>query len=265
MSRLLLFYLTCILLWLGAGPASAQVYYLDLAAQPLNLPAPAFTVEQVLDGRASIGTVHRGLSNIPQVASLRPSVAATLTTYLQAQLPPGSAEKPRLVLVVKQLHLTEKTTALYEEASLELALDAYVHLPDGYHYAMSTNDVTEGKGMETTARHSPNLALAIQHCLGQCQTIDWTKAAGQLAHSLADLEQIGRLAAGVAMYTILVDSVRIRGYFPTFLAFRNNQPIAQPALLVEAQPRKAKNWEGTTEVKPYFATANGSKDYLRNA
>jgi hypothetical protein len=67
------------------------------------------------------------------------------------------------------------------------------------------------------------------------------------------------------MYPILVDSVRIRGYFPTFLAFRNNQPIVQPALLVEAQPRKAKNWEGTTEVKPYFATANGSKDYLRNA
>jgi hypothetical protein len=87
------------------------VYYLDLAAQPLNLPAPAFTVEQVLDGRANragIGTVHRGLSNIPQVASLRPSVAAALTTYLQAQLPPGSAKKPRHVLVVNQLHLTEK-------------------------------------------------------------------------------------------------------------------------------------------------------------
>lgn len=268
MNRLLLFCLTSALLGLVATPARGQVYYVDLAAQPLNLPAPTFAVEQVLDGRpnrAGIGTVHRGLSNIPQVAGLRPNVAAALTTYLQAQLPPAAAETPRLVLVIRQLHLAEEITALYEKASLELALDAYVHLPDGYHYALSASDFIEGKGMETTARHPANLALALQHCLTQCQGISGAKAAVQPARSLAYLEQIGRLATGTPLYPILTDSVRKKGYFPSFLAFRNNQPETQPALLLETAPRKAKGWEGTTEAKPYFATASGGKEYLRNA
>ncbi|WP_201986695.1 hypothetical protein [Hymenobacter rubidus] len=268
MNRPLLWGLIGALFWLASSPSRAQVYYVDLAAQPLNLPASAFAVEQVLDGRpnrAGIGTVHRGLNNIPQVAGLHPTVAAALTAYLQAQLPPGTADKPRLVLVIRQLQLAEEITALYEKASLELALDAYVHLPDGYHYALSASDFIEGKGMETTARHAPNLALALRHCLAQCQGINWAKSAEQPARSLAYLEQTGRLAEGTPVYPILVDSVRKKGYFPTFLAFRNNQPEVRPALLVEAVPRKAKGWEGTSEVKPYFATASGGKEYLRNA
>jgi hypothetical protein len=268
MNRQLLFSLTSALLWLAACPASGQVYYVDLTAQPLSLPAPAFAVEQVLDGRpnrAGIGTVHRGLNNIPQVAGLRPNVSTALTTYLQAQLPPGTAETPRLVMVVRQLHLTEEMTALYEKASLELALDAYVHLADGYHYALSASDFIEGKGLETTARHPANLALALQHCLAQCQTINWAKTAEQPARPLAYLEQIGRFANGAPLYPILTDSVWKKGYFPSFLAFRNNQPETQPALLVETVPRKDKGWEGTAEMKPYFASANGGKEYLRNA
>ncbi|GAB3580205.1 hypothetical protein [Hymenobacter daeguensis] len=268
MNRGFFFYLAGILLSLLAGPVCGQVYYVDLAAQPLNLPAPAFAIEQVLDGRpnrAGIGTVHRGLNNIPQVAGLRPTVAAALTTYLQAQLPAGAADTPRLVLVVRQLHLAEEITALYEKATLELAFDAYVHLSDGYHYALSASDFIEGKGMETTSRHSPNLALALRHCLAQCQGISWAKAAEQPARPLAYLEQVGRLAAGNPAYPILTDSVRQKGYFPTFLAFRNNQPEVRHELLVETVPRKAKGWEGTTEAKPYFATASGGKDYLRSA
>jgi hypothetical protein len=261
---------TCFLLLIGllfyARGGQTQVYYVDLAAQPLGLATANFTVEQVLDGRAGragIGTVHRGLHNISQVASLKPDVGTALTTYLQAQLPRPATPAPALVLVVRQLQLAEEITTFYEKASIDLAVDAYVHLPDGYHYALNAADYVEGKGMETTARHPRHLAQALQHCLTQCQSINWAKAAGQPARTLEYLQQVGRPAGGAPSYPILTDSVRRRGYFPNFLAFRNNQPVEQPALLVETRPRTAKGWEGTLAVNPYTATAGGGKDYLR--
>ena len=76
-------------------------------------------IEQVLDGRAKrtgIGTVHRDVYNALQQADLRPNVPQALTAWVKAQLPQHPTDHP-IVLVVRQLALTEEITAFSEKAS----------------------------------------------------------------------------------------------------------------------------------------------------
>ncbi|MFC7669933.1 hypothetical protein ACFQT0_23095 [Hymenobacter humi] len=122
----------------------------------------------------------------------------------------------------------------------------------------------ESKGMETTAQHPANLALAFQRCLAQCQSVNWDKLPAQPARTLAELQQLSRPAAVALRYSALIDSVRPKGYYPTFLAFRNNQPVTEPALTVRSTPRTAKGWVGTLEVEPALAAATGTPTALRN-
>ena len=251
----------------GAGQAArAQVYYLDLSKQVLSLPDRAVHVEQVLDGRAKrtgIGTVHRGVYNALQPADLRPSVPQALTAWMQSQLPPRPTDHP-VVLVVRQLALAEEINAFSEKASLDLAIDVYAHLADGYHFVLSAAELVESKGLETTARHPANLALALQRCLAQCQSVNWAQLPPQPARTLAELQQLGHPAAPALVYAILTDSVHRKGYYPTFLAFRNNQPVTEPALSVASTPRTAKGWEGTLEVVPTLApTPTAPSETLR--
>ncbi len=255
-------------LWLSLTPAAqAQVYYLDLSKATLDLPNRAVHVEQVLDGRprrGSIGTVHRGLSNIRQPADLQPNVPQALTAWVQGQLPARPTDHP-VVLVLRLLQLNESIGAFSEKSSIDVAVDVYARLADGYHYVLSAAELVENKGLETTAQHPANLALALQRCLAQCQSVGWDKLPPQPARTLADLQQLGRPTVAALPYPALVDSVRPKGYYPTFLAFRNNQPVAEPALSTVATPRTAKGWEGTQEVAPVLATAAGPPAALRNA
>ncbi len=251
----------------GAGRAAqAQVYYLDLSKQTLSLPDRTVYIEQVLDGRAKrtgIGTVHRGLYNAIQQADLRPNVPQALTGWLQTQLPQRPTDHP-IVLVVRQLALAEEITAFSEKASLDLAVDVYAHLADGYHYVLAAAELAESKGMETTARHPVNLALTLQRCLAQCQTVNWAQLPPQPARTLAELQQLGHPVAPALTYAILTDSIHPKGYYPNFLAFRNNQPVTEPALSIETTPRTAKGWEGTREVVPSLAaTPTATKEMLR--
>jgi hypothetical protein len=255
-------------LWLSLPtPGQAQVYYLDLSKATLALPNRAVYVEQVLDARprrGSIGTVHRGLGNIRQPADLQPSVQQALTAWVQAQLPARPTDHA-IVLVLRQLQLNETIGAFSEKASIDVSVDVYARLADGYHYVLNAAELVENKGMETTAQHPGNLALALQQCLAQCHTIDWAKLPPQPARTLAELQLLGRPAAVALPYPALVDSLRPKGYYPTFLAFRNNQPVAEPALSITTKPRTAKGWEGTLEVEPALATAGGAPTALRNA
>ncbi|MBF9236643.1 hypothetical protein I2I05_04470 [Hymenobacter sp. BT683] len=254
--------------WLGLPVAGqAQLYYVDLSTATLVLPNLAVHVEQVLDARArraGIGTVHRGLNNVRQSADLRPSVPQALTAWLHAQLPARPTDHA-IVLVVRQLQLAEEINVFSEKATVELSVDVYAHLADGYYYVLNAAELVESRGMETTAQHPTNLALAFQRCLAQCQTIDWEKLPPQPARTLAELQQVGRPAAAALRYPALVDSVRPKGYYPTFLAFRNNQPVTEPALSVRTTPRTAKGWEGTLEVEPTVAAATGAPVALRDA
>lgn len=252
--------------WGAPAPLRARAHYAALGKTPLVVPGRTVHVEQIPDARtkrAGIGAVHRGLANTLQPADLRPGVAPALSSWGQAQLPLRAGDHG-VVVLMRQRQLAEEITAFSEKTSLDLSVDVYAHLTGGYHYVLNAAELVESRGVETTAHHTGNLALALQRCLAQCQRIDWAGLSPQPTRTLTELQQLGRTPAPARSCAILTDSLQPKGYYPPFLTFRNNQPVTEPTLNVATRPRTAKGWTGTLEVTPLLA-AGATQEPLRKA
>ncbi|MGI4867613.1 MAG: hypothetical protein ACRYFZ_27080 [Janthinobacterium lividum] len=254
--------------WLVGRPTLAQAqapqvapYVIDLSEQTLAVPGRTFFIKQVLDGRtrrAGIGTVRRGMANMPQRAELKPTVATALQALLTQQLPARPTDQPVLALV-RTLHVQENITFTSEQASDDVALDFYLlDGQDNAHFALSTHENVQSKGMETTGRHPRQLAQALQACLAQLASADWVSVAAQPGRPVAELLAGTRPVASRA-YPVLTDSVRPAGYYPTFLDFRNNTPVASPALVVVPERVFGKGWGGVSTYTPYLQEADGTR------
>ena len=254
--------------WLVGQPTPAQAqgpqiapYVIDLSEQTLAVPGRTYFIRQVLDGRTSrggIGTVRRGMANVPQRAMLKPTVAAALQALLTQQLPARPTDQPVLALV-RALHVQENITFTSEQASDDVALDFY--LLDGQqnaHFALSTSENVQSKGMETTARHPRQLAQALQTCLAQLAGVDWATVAAQPGRPVAEL-LAGTRPVASRPYPVLTDSVRPAGYYRTFLDFRNNAPVASPALVVVPERVFGKGWAGVSTYSPYLQEPDGKQ------
>jgi hypothetical protein len=244
-----------------AQPRQAAPYIIDLSEQVLAVPGRTFFIKQVLDGRTSragIGTVRRGMANVPQRAELKPTVAAALQALLTQQLPARPTDQPVLA-VVRALHVQENITFTSEQASDDVALDFYLlDAQNNARLALSTSANVQSKGMETTARHPRQLAQALQTCLTQLAGVDWGSVAAQPGRPAAELLGSGRPVASLA-YPVLTDSVRPAGYYRTFLDFRNNSPVAASALVVVPERVFGKGWGGVSTYTPYVQEADGTR------
>ena len=242
-----------------AQPRQAPPYVIDLSAQPLAVPTRTFYIRQVLDGRTTrggIGTVRRGMGNVPQRADLKPTVALALQALVDQQLPARPTDQPLLALV-RTLHVQEDFTFTTEQASDAVALDFYLLDAQGnVHFALATSDTVRSKGLETTARHPRQLVQAIQACLTQLTRVDWASVAAQPGRPVAEL--LGARPVASATYPVLTDSVRPAGYYRTFLDFRNNSPVAGPVVVV---PERVfgKGWAGISTYTPHVQGPDGSR------
>ena len=266
-----LFVTSCLLAGLAGGSAAqaqrgTDLYYIDLAGQPLDVPGRTFYIGQVEDGRArraTIGSVRRGFNNAEQRAELKLGVAPGLQALFTTQLPARPTDQPVLA-VVRALQVSEHIAFSSEEATDEVAIDYYLLDAGGAaHLALSTSETSSSKGLETTARHPRQLAQALQAGLRQLAALDWAAVAARPGQPVTTL-----LAAPAAepAYAILADSLRPAGFYRTFSDFRDNHPITAPALLVETQPATGKGWEGTTEYLPYLQEPGGGRgEALRGA
>jgi hypothetical protein len=255
-------FLTAMVLGVGGavGPCAAQSYEVDLSGQLLAVPGRTFYIKQVLDGRpgrAGIGTVRRGMANVPQRADLKPTVTLALQALLTQQLPARPTDQPVLALV-RALHVQEDLTFTTEQATDEVAVDFYLLDDQGNaHFALATNETVQSKGLETTGRHPRQLAQALQACLTQLTRADWAAAAAQPGRPVAELP-VARPAARPA-YPVLTDSVRPAGFYRTFLDFRNNSPVGSPALVVVPERVFGKGWGGISTYTPYLQEPDGKR------
>jgi hypothetical protein len=276
-------------------PGRAQVHYFSLEQQTLDVPGRAFYVEQVLDGRpdrAGLGQVRPKVGALltahPRPADLRPNLVAGLTEFLQSQLPRRPADRPTLVLV-RELRVREQeesgvpTPGLFGVPTTvgggiaryaQATLDFYLYADDGYHFVQTATDSVRPSGFlsRTTdatllTSHERNLKKVLERCLTQLARADWAAALARPAQPLAALAQVGRVAAGGAGldYAIVAESVKLTpGYYPTFLAFRNNQPVPVPTLHLRTTPRTGAGWENQPQVMP-LATTEGKARELPEA
>lgn len=242
-----------------AQPRQVAPYVIDLSAQPLVVPGRTFYIRQVLDGRAvrgGIGTVRRGLANVPQRADLRPTVAGALQALFDQQLPARPADQPVLALV-RALHVQEDLTITTEQATDVAALDFYLLDAQGNaHLALATRDTVRSRGLETTARHPRQLAQALQAGLVQLAGMSWGTVAAQPGRPVAEL--VAARSAASPTYPALTDSVRPAGYYRTFLDFRNNSPVAGP-LVVVPERVFGKGWAGISTYTPHLPEPDGAR------
>ena len=265
-----LFALFILLGLVASRPASAQqVYYIDLNNLPLALPTRTFFIKQVADGRPSrslgVGSVLRGLGNVPRPADLRPSPALALQAVCDAQLPARPTDQPVLA-VVRALFVQENMTFSTEQARDDLALDFYLLDAAGQaHFALSTTETVASKGLETTGRHGRQLVQALQACLTQLNAANWVSVAAGPGVSVADAVA-GRTGDDGTAYPVLAEEGRRAGFYRTFLDFRNNSPIQTPALVVEARPNTHRGWGSSSVYTPYLQRPDGTTgEALRGA
>lgn len=250
----------------------AQEYYLNLSRQRLEVPGRTVAVEQVLDGRRGdlpLGYVYQGLTNSrPMTVAFRQGVGPELTAFIQGQLP-AQLTNHALVLCLRQLHLNEEHTQTLgmETATAYLNLDAYLHLPDGYHFVQSIASHTETKAPEVTALHAGHLARMLGYCLTQLSQADWAAAAALPALPLAQLPadvpvaQPNRQPAAPAA-AILRERPR-RGVYRSFQQFLANQPDSRRALRLDTiQPNLRsytawQQWQRVPWVRPLVADSLG--------
>ena len=247
--------------------SQAQIQYLSLDRQTLAVPNRSFYIEQVLDGRtdrAGIGRLppQQGFGGAARPTDLAPNLLVALTQFLQAQLPSRLTDKPALLLV-RDLLLAEARygtgTGVQVNRQASATLDLYLHAADGYHLVQSaTNTVRPSPMLPIAYSHERNLAKVLENCLTQLAAADWSAAQGHPAQTLEALTQIGRTE--VVAYPVLTAPVPAPGYFPTFLAFRNNQPVAEATLRIKTTPRTSKGWEDLPEITPLVTRAGNEQE-----
>ena len=243
----------------SAAAAHGQAYYLNMSNQTIDVPNRTFYVEQVLDGRPGkpvIGTAYHGLRNQQTVVLFRQGMESELTALLRQQLPSRPTDHS-VVLCVRQFRVSEVVNGFTEQANADVAADVYAHLPDGYHYVRSVADHTSERALETTARHSPNLALLLNRCLMQLANVDWEKARQRPARSLA---QLATDHPPVALRPAILTVARPRaGVYHSFESFLANRPDTTVRLRLDTVRVNAVGWEGTTLLRASAHHADGKR------
>jgi hypothetical protein len=245
---------------LGTGlVARAQTFNPDLTPETLNVPGQAVRIEQVVDGRAGnppIGIAYRGAGGKSVAIAFRDGLEPELTAFLRRELPDRANDHP-VVLCVRALHLSETLGGLKEQATADLALDVYEHLPDGYHFVQAVAAQTSSQGREVTYQHAVHLAQLLGQCLGQLTAADWPAVAARPARTLAALPtdvptaQGGRRLAPVA----LREPLR-RGLYLRFDQFLANRPDTALAFRLDTLRRRYRSplatalWVGVARVRP---------------
>jgi hypothetical protein len=255
--------LLSLLLLAASLGARAQDYYLNLGRQRLEVPGRTIAVEQVLDGRyndAPIGYAYRGLSNNrPLAVAFRQGLGPELTAYIQRQLPARPTDRP-LVLCVRQLSLNEEHTIGIEGATAYISLDAYLHLPDGYHFVQSIASHADARATEVTKLHAVHLARMLNYCLGQLSQADWAAARAQPARTLAqlptDVPKALPSRTPLAQQPAILRERPRRGVYRSFAQFLANRPDSRYVLRLDTvQPTLRtylawQQWQRVPWVRP---------------
>jgi hypothetical protein len=254
-------HLLCAGLLLLASTASvrAQIQYLSLNEQTLELPARTFYIGQVLDGRidrAGVGQREEksllGFLEYTEGLDLSPNLVVGLTRFLRAQLPARPTDQS-VLLLLRELRVAEYSSSgatapvgmAFGQGSLgggppivtrhaRATIDLYLRTPAGYHFIKTTTDTLRPLGVYAGPSHAHNIARVLQRCLAQYSAADLLAAQQRPAQPLAALARIGHPAQPWELnYPILSPTAHLGpGYYPSFLAFRNNEPVAAPGLRV---------------------------------
>ncbi|MBD2721913.1 hypothetical protein [Hymenobacter armeniacus] len=271
--------LTCALTIPVAGQSTAnpkaKPFYLDLSAQQINLSERNLYVEQVVDGRPGrppLGFIYRGFDELQVPVLFQHSLEDEMTAWLQHVLPSRPSDHA-VILCIRQMRVSEMVRGQTRKAiaSAELVADVYAHLPDGYHFVRSVADLASQEGISINSNHAYRMALAMQRCLEQTGSIDWTQAGRRPARTPAQLTT--EKSPAPARAAILRAAVPRSGVYHSFGQFLANRPDTTALLRLDTlgannlsnvfNPHtptgKSSEWTGTTLLRGQARAANGDR------
>ena len=143
----------------------------DLSSKSKLLSFSAIHVLQTVWDSTTLGYIQKGMFSITTEAIPAKAMTAFLQEYVTAQYKDYFKKDGKKVLMVfKDLRVTEKTFFAKERGYLRFIADAYIS-QDGLNYkrAVSVDTVFIMQGMgDITLTHGENLALSIQDLLKAC-------------------------------------------------------------------------------------------------
>jgi hypothetical protein len=177
MTRPLLFCLVLLGLLLTARPSHAQPepYYFSLpdAAKAEAVPGAAtanWYVARVHDARpdrSRLGTVRRGLDNLPAPAMLTQPVTSAVLAFCRQQLPPRPGSQP-VVLRLLAFSVGEDVRPTSENGEAELIGDFLLPQSDSsFRVLLPVAEFVRRGGLDVTLHHSANLGGILTRALGQ--------------------------------------------------------------------------------------------------
>ncbi len=137
--------------------------------EPLAI-TPAFSLANVIDFRTdtlNIGLIKSGGAlNKVEVASLEGGCAGTLKRYIQRILPkPAPAGKTMLVMVIKDLRVSENVSFFREAARLHVKYEFYNLGAKDMPLVFSFSRDFQLLGFDVTPRHETNIRRSIRAAL----------------------------------------------------------------------------------------------------
>lgn len=260
LPRLSLFSLLISLL-LATSPVQAQPtpYYFALpdagkAEAVTGAATSAWHVARVLDARADrsrLGTVRRGLDNLPAPAMLMQPLPAAVLAYCRQQLPPRPGSRP-VVLRLLTIQVGEDVRPTSENGEAEIIGEFLEARPDSsFRVLLPVAESLRRGGMDVTLHHPANLGKLLTQALGKLAALPAAvpEAAPALPHADA---LAGR--GGLLPFAVQTAAATESGVYRTIDDFRANRltATARPFEL-KPTPRSLKGKLGNfDEQEAYF-------------
>lgn len=247
-------------LFLAAGAVCAQPipYYFSLPdaskAEPVTGAATsAWYVARVLDTRADrsrLGTVRRGLDNLPAPAMLTQPLPAAVLAFCRQQLPAQPGSRP-VVLRLLTIQVGEDVRPTSENGEAEVIGEFLEAQPDSsFRVLLPVAESMRRGGMDVTLHHPANLGKLLTQALSKLAALPATTS--PLPQALSREEALaGR--GGLPPYAVQTTAPAESGVYRTLDDFRNNRltPAPRPFEL-KPTPRSLKGKLGQFDEQEAF-------------
>ncbi len=226
-----------------------------------------FYICRVIDARpirTHIGVVQRGLGNVKTQAFFEEGLETQLQNLFNRSLPAKDGYVP-VIAKVTRLTISEHTTFTSEKATAAVAIDFITQRQDSLFLLFQASSLVQNGGLDVTALHDDNLALALSECVDQFRESDW-----KVAMNNAPLITPEQLTSTVAYKLETADTpifqtlTPVRGMYQTFLEFRKNAPSLTQVFVTESEPHRGKNWEGINKITPYYELPNQKREKVED-
>jgi hypothetical protein len=144
-------------------------HIVEIPNHGISISNQRFNLIEVVDNRpikGSIGTVKKGLSNLPTYAVLPGALDAYLLQFLQQNVSTYT-EVPDLMLKVDHFQISERTLAAKEIGYAEVGVEFLLEEKGTIYSLGKFESKREVTGMDVTGKHGENLFYALKDCINQ--------------------------------------------------------------------------------------------------